>query len=320
MSGNIPRVKLFHNGKLKSFIVKDLIDLTFAENDNSLNNSDKKIEKWKRIPLDLWGLNYEVSSKGIIRNRETKRCLTNHIRAKYMGVSLSFKNKKKTFSVHYLVALTFIPNEDKTKTQVNHKDGNKENNSVKNLEWTTPSENIRHAIKEGLFQNRSTAVKCLDMDGKLVGVFPNILAASKATGANDRHISCVCREKRNQTGGYRWEYVDKKVEIMTALPEGKQYMHFDSYIWTLEGKCYSKRSKTFLKETQSPSGMAISLSKKGEKVKRVLVHRVVAELFISNPNNYGYVKHQNGNKQDNRVENLKWSDSSICSPKKSQNK
>lgn len=64
----------------------------------------------------------------------------------YLMVSLS--NRKK-LCIHKLLAVHFIPNPE-NKKQVNHKDGNKLNNTLDNLEWTTPSENMKHAFENGL--------------------------------------------------------------------------------------------------------------------------------------------------------------------------
>lgn len=60
----------------------------------------------------------------------------------------------KVYRVHYLIALTFIPNYEH-KPQINHKDGNSLNNHVDNLEWVTAHENMQHAVKLGLVTNRS---------------------------------------------------------------------------------------------------------------------------------------------------------------------
>ena len=64
-------------------------------------------------------------------------------------VSLGSRERKKIFKIHRAVAETFIPNPE-NKQQVNHKDGNKQNNTVLNLEWATPKENMEHASKTGL--------------------------------------------------------------------------------------------------------------------------------------------------------------------------
>lgn len=66
----------------------------------------------------------------------------------YLMVSLS--NRKK-HCIHKLLAAHFIPNPE-NKKQVNHKDGNKLNNQLNNLEWATPSENMKHAYKSGLIK------------------------------------------------------------------------------------------------------------------------------------------------------------------------
>lgn len=68
----------------------------------------------------------------------------------YVHVSLVYtKGKSKPFLMHRLVAQTFIPNPE-NKPQINHIDGNKENNHITNLEWCTSSENRQHAIQTGL--------------------------------------------------------------------------------------------------------------------------------------------------------------------------
>lgn len=76
----------------------------------------------------------------------------------YKVVTLVQNGTKKTLKVHRLVALTFIKN-PLNKTQVNHIDGNKENNNVLNLEWATQSENQIHAHKTGLMNNKIHLLK-----------------------------------------------------------------------------------------------------------------------------------------------------------------
>lgn len=97
------------------------------------------MEIWKH-----WLHNYEVSSDGRIRNVTNGRILKQKIRSNGYAditVSLESRESKKTFRVHRIVAQVFLPNPDNL-PQINHKDGNKLNNSISNLEWCDQSHNI----------------------------------------------------------------------------------------------------------------------------------------------------------------------------------
>ena len=93
---------------------------------------------------------YKIDRKGNVyrknKNRMLKPAPTNW---GYLTVDLHKNGKGKTHKVHRMVAMAFIPNPD-NKALVNHKDGNKLNNSVENLEWCTYSENLKHAWDKGL--------------------------------------------------------------------------------------------------------------------------------------------------------------------------
>ena len=96
---------------------------------------------WKTIQNET---NYEVSSEGQVRNKQTKQIKSLRYSNKgYARVTLYTSGK--TYSVHRLVAENFIINPDNYPS-VNHKDGNKANNRLENLEWCTPKQNTRHAI------------------------------------------------------------------------------------------------------------------------------------------------------------------------------
>lgn len=117
-------------------------------------------EIWKDIP-DYEGM-YQVSNDGNVKSlpkmgkgHKMIHRLTGVImspskgRSGYYGVSLMKNDKKKRIEIHRLIAITFIPN-PADKPQVNHKDGDKLNNRVSNLEWCTGSENCKHCLLNGL--------------------------------------------------------------------------------------------------------------------------------------------------------------------------
>ncbi len=91
---------------------------------------------------------YEVSSKGQISNyRKILSPFVNN--SGYLVIDLKVNGSRSKKLVHRLVAETFLGN-PLNKKEVNHKDGNKLNNSIENLEWVTSSENKKHALQTGL--------------------------------------------------------------------------------------------------------------------------------------------------------------------------
>ena len=108
-------------------------------------------EIWK--PIEGFNGRYEISNTGkVLSNYSGKKKILKQAISKdgnYWVVSLWQNQVGKTIKVHRLIATAFIPNE-LNKPFVNHKDGNKLNNELSNLEWVTSSENNQHAFDNGL--------------------------------------------------------------------------------------------------------------------------------------------------------------------------
>ena len=102
----------------------------------------------KEIWRDIKGYEglYQVSNWGKVRNGKGQIMFQEPNHKGYMRVRLVKSGNKKNKRVSRLVAEAFIPNPDNL-PQVNHKDGNKMNNSFTNLEWITMEENIEHALR-----------------------------------------------------------------------------------------------------------------------------------------------------------------------------
>ncbi len=117
-------------------------------------------EIWKDI--EGYEGKYQISNLGRIKKINKTSLNEEHYLKPYVNqrgyctVKL-FKTVRKEERIHRLVAQAFISNPE-NKTEVNHIDGNKQNNTTANLEWTTPEENVRHAFKTGLNRGRKPAL------------------------------------------------------------------------------------------------------------------------------------------------------------------
>ena len=163
--------------------------------------------------------NYMIDRNGNIFNHITgtfKTPTSNKMGKGYMYVDLYTKGKRKRKYVHRLVAEAFIPNPEE-KPYINHKDGNPQNNNVKNLEWCSPLENVEHASKVlGIMtqyktanEKRKRAVWQIDYKtGDKIKKFNSIAEASKETGIATSHIVSICKNKFKQCFGYSWCYVE----------------------------------------------------------------------------------------------------------------
>lgn len=100
-------------------------------------------------------------------------------------------------SVHRLVAETFLPNPDNLKC-VNHKDEDKRNNSIENLEWCTNRYNVTYSLGKKVIQ--------LSKEGVQLGVFNSIAEASKEFNIPTTNISKCCKGIRKSAGNFIWRY------------------------------------------------------------------------------------------------------------------
>jgi len=167
-------------------------------------------EIWKKIRNYE---NYYVSNFGNVKNSKDRILKSKLNKWNYLQVVLYKNGKSKTLYVHRIVAEIFIK-KIKNKTQVNHKDGNKLNNNVENLEWCTAKENINHAIKnklkkcDGQENPNAKKVRQFDMNDNFINEYSTLKEAGEKTNTNKTCISQVCHEKRKMAGGYKWRYAD----------------------------------------------------------------------------------------------------------------
>lgn len=160
------------------------------------------MEVWKDIK-GYEGL-YQVSDMGRVRSKNGVLHLNTNTYG-YKHITLSKGDVQKTVVVHRLVSDAFIDNPH-NKPQINHIDGNKENNAVVNLEWVTQGENNRHAIRASL--RKVKKILLVDAEGKAIREFNNRMEINEYLGRNVYQdlITRCCNGQRKTAYGYVWRY------------------------------------------------------------------------------------------------------------------
>ena len=175
-------------------------------------------EIWKDI-IGYEGL-YQISSLGrvkslprswsfkhwqdgsIITPTSKERLLKPHVSKRgYYIVALS-KGKGHIKNIHRLIAQAFIPNPKNLKV-INHKDGNKLNNSIDNLEWCTQKENMQHAFNIGLVNTKKPVLQ-YDINGNYITTWDSAREAKKALKI--KNIEKCCYRERKHAGNYIWRH------------------------------------------------------------------------------------------------------------------
>lgn len=218
----------------------------------------------KQIFIDGIETVYIVSDEGVIKNSKTGRVMT----INKGNVQLNVNGKGTGRSVGKIVAEAFLEKPEST-SLVNHKDGDKMNNRVDNLEWITNKENSKNVWNKRRENNTTNAGK---------------------TGE---------RKKRENI-----------VEIDTGfLTEDEKQIEIDGelipYSISQNGKVRNLRTGKFLKGSILHTYNYINFRWDG-KQKNKAVHRLVAEAFLSKQENATMVDHIDGNRLNNKIENLRW--------------
>jgi len=173
------------------------------------------MEHWK----DIKGYEgrYQVSDKGRVRSLPCKSS-TKYYGAKvlaqfigsghgYMIVNLS----RKTHYVHRLVAEAFIDNPNNYPC-INHRDENKRNNNVGNLEWCTYAYNNNYGTRNArISQNEGRAIVQYDLNGNVIKIWSSAARAAKQYGVKRTTISGCCAGRQRTSCGYTWRYADAQL-------------------------------------------------------------------------------------------------------------
>ena len=168
---------------------------------------------------------YQVSNLGRIRSLD-RYVNGNHITCDFQfvkGKMLKLKNNRsgyptvmlrkngtfKTVLVHRLVAKAFIPNPNNL-PYINHKDENPTNSTVTNLEWCTPTYNLKYSdVFERINSSKFRKVIQFDMDMNEIRRWDSLKSAAESIGVAQQNISRCCRGRCYSCGGFKWKYEDE---------------------------------------------------------------------------------------------------------------
>lgn len=152
---------------------------------------------------------YQVSNKGRVKNilpKNGKLLSTYSNNRGYIGVHLYKNSKCKNFLVHRLVAQAFIEN-PLNLPQVNHKDEDKNNNCVDNLEWCTNTYNRHYGTSlQRMKKSKGKHVLQYTLDGKFVAEYDSIIDVERKFGFDHSSICKCCLGKYSQHKGFIWKY------------------------------------------------------------------------------------------------------------------
>lgn len=192
-------------------------------------------EKWKKIYIEGVKTFYSVSNYGNVRNDTNRNILSGSIANNgYRMVHLR-GNIDKVCSVHRLVAKAFMPCEMMDDLQINHRDGDKDNNSLSNLEWATPLANMRHSFENSLQPFPDERCYMYDLEGNFIAEFHNALEAS-------RELSLVHSSIRRCMIGEMNRYKDKQFKKFKQekIPPWTYQNKRAVYVYTRNGEFMKK--------------------------------------------------------------------------------
>jgi hypothetical protein len=262
---------------------------------------------------------YQVSTFGRIKNIKTNKFMKPTKKCGYMHVCLVNNLGKKCFKIHRLVMLAF-QNNPENKPEVNHKDKNKTNNHLYNLEWNTRSENTSHSKSNAIIiTNKNKPVNRINKNtDEIIDKYQSIHLAAEWVVANK--LTKNLHNGRNAIGnsisgltkssyGFKWE-LQPVNEVLPGevwkqvVPDNVQNINVNKLYFVSSLGRFKNSYGTIMNNYKVNENGYIRVFIYNKIT--ALLHRLVACAFILNPNNKLQVNHIDGNKLNNSIENLEW--------------
>jgi hypothetical protein len=262
-------------------------------------------ELWKIIPSFT---DYEASNMGQIRNRLTKKIISSCENGGYYQLHLYRQKIRHALKLHRVIAEAFIPNPD-NKEHVNHKNKDRGDNSVENLEWMTVQENNDHKVTVGVKRkdvNGRPIWKCDIVTRARIQRYDNThdaalaLNKDKVASVKSNIRSALCGTIKSSHGFY-WEYEDYPTIEGEFWKEITFIPNVQGYQVSSEGRLQDNNGKMYFGHTDEAGYVRVCIN---ESLYRM--HILVAKAFLPNWHNKPHVNHKDGNRNNNRLYNLEW--------------
>lgn len=203
----------------------DLSDIDYYPEWKKIKNfDDYSVSPDGRVKRDSISQGTQGGEISIQHNKKTGTCF----------VIIYKDGQPQHKSIHRLVAEAYIPNPD-NKPEINHIDGNRSNNFVTNLEWCTPSENIKHSHDQldrnytayGSNNGNSKSVTQYSLNGLQLNVYGSTSEAERHLKIPYTNIAKCARGERKSAGGFIWRYEEKEATVkeLTAHIEPSDYQY-----------------------------------------------------------------------------------------------
>jgi hypothetical protein len=254
-------------------------------------------EIWKPIIFENCTDKYFISNQGNIKKGDDIAPLNikegQEIKYKfYLG-----DKKTKTKSVHILVATEFLDNPNNY-TCIKHKNGNLHDNRVENLEWISKTIVSKKSHESGQVCS-GVPIEQYSKDGtEFIKRFSSVREASKELDIPEKNFNTVLSGKKFTLGDFHFKYAPKQ---QTPLNGFENIIGTSDYMINKNGQVYTVKQQTILEHKVKDGFLCVYIDRK-----RAYIHTLLAKQFIENPNNFKRVKHIDGDKMNNNVDNLKW--------------
>lgn len=165
------------------------------------------IEEWQTVQVSNL---YEISNIGRIRNKKTQKIISQRKNnGGYMIANLYKNGVPKTYIVHRLVADVFLPKEQ-GKNYVNHRDEDKTNNSVNNLEWCDVLYNNTYGTRiENASKKVRKAINQYDKNNNFIRTWSSASEVEKRLKYFGSNICTCCKGRQKTAYGYKWKYKEE---------------------------------------------------------------------------------------------------------------